>query len=820
MDNTAKYLVPVEDLRKICKYEEELAFCQTTLDVPILDGVIGQARAVKAMQFGLAMDALGYNIFVVGAQGTGKSNYVQAVVAELAKHSTTPEDWCYLNNFQDQDRPIAVSLPAGQGRVFQKDMEELISELKVLIPKAFEASEYLQQKEAIIHAVQKQVDELIHAVEEEAEQASYSVEQTATGFTFEPIKDGKPISDEEYEKLSEQEISEIEEKGNGLEKSLDEALRASQSLENNATLQLIELEKQLAFLVAEPLINKLKKKYLQIPKIVEYLETVLKELAENHKTLKNATHVPVQTPLSIPEENEQGAINEEPAENETFVTTQGVKDSLVRYKVNLFVNNEASEGAPVVIEHSPYYYNLFGKIEYKSQMMAMSTDFTMIKPGAIHRANGGYLILQANEVLTDQSAWESLKKVLKYRQAVVENIGEQYRLVPTVTLRPEPIPLNVKIILIGSPSYFQLFTQDEDFQKFFKVKVDFDLEMARNSENMRQYVSFVSSLCQQGKLQPFNQAALGKIIEYGSRLAGQQNKLSTQFNDVTEVVYESAALAKVDAAECVDAVHVTNAIKDRKYRLNMWEEKIQEEILQDQILIATEGAVVGQVNGLVVVETGVYSFGLPARITARTYMGRGGVINIERETEMSGNIHSKGVLTLAGYLGGKFAQNKQLGMTAQITFEQTYDGVDGDSASSGELYAILSSLAGVPLQQNLAVTGSVDQLGEIQPIGGVTEKIEGFFDICQGKGLTGNQGVIIPARNIENMMLKDEVLAAVRDKVFHIYAVKTIEEGIELLSGVVAGKMGKNGKYPAESIFYLVDKKLQEYNKALGKVHF
>jgi lon-related putative ATP-dependent protease len=794
MVSVEKFRVPVEKLKKVCNFEDDLDFCKTSLDVPPIDGVIGQERAVRSMQFGLATDAMGYNLFVVGPPGTGKSNYVEAIVSQIAKSGPAPADWCYLNNFIDRDKPFAVSLPTGQGRGFQKDMEELLNDLKLAIPKSFEGSDYEQQKDSIIQSYQQKMEMSFRAINQESLEAGFKMEQTPKGFVFVPLRDGRPLSSEEYEKLSDEERKVTDEKGRKLSKRMDETFHEGRMLEKQAKEQIAELEKQIALFAAGPLVNKLKEEYKDFPKIVEYLESVLKDVTNNHEIFKTSGSAPSQMPFFVPQEE---------------------VDSFGKYKVNLFINNEKSVGAPVVIEPSPSYYNLFGKIEYKSQMLALSTDFTMVKSGAIHEANGGYIILQAKDVLTEPFAWDTLKKVLKYRQAVIENMGGQYNFVPTVTLRPEPIPLNVKVILIGSPLYYFMFATDEDFQKLFKVKVDFDIEMPRTPENLRQYVSFVKSLCQRGNLKHFNKAGLAKIIEYGSRLAGQQDKLSTRFNEVTEIVYEANAIAKAEGSEYVEAAHVDKAIKERKYRSNQMEEKIQELILQEKILIDTEGAVVGQVNGLAVIQLGGYMFGHPSRITARTYIGRGGVINIERETDMSGNIHSKGILTLTGYLGGKLAQEKPMGLTAQVTFEQTYSGVDGDSASSTELYAILSSLSGVPLKQSIAVTGSVNQHGEIQPIGGVTEKVEGFFDICLAKGLTGEQGVLIPASNVDNLMLKDEVLDAVKEKRFHIYAVKTIEEGIELLSGIPAGEIGKDGKYPKDSIFYLADKKLQEFNSGL-----
>lgn len=789
--NLELYRVPVERLRRTCK-PEELDFFTTTEDVPPLDGFIGQERAVRAMQFGLAMDAPCYNIFVVGQPGTGKSTYVQAVVTQAATKRSQPSDWCYIHNFTEPDRPLAIALPAGEGRGLQKNMEEFMSDLRVALPKAFEGGDYEQQKSAIEQSVNQKMAGHFQKLEEEAVEAGFNVKQTPKGVVFIPLKDGEPLSQEDYEKLPAQERWDMEEEGRKLKKRLEDIFLTGRMLEKQAKEQIDELEKQIALFAAGPLIGKLQEKYKDYPAILNYLEIVLKDVTDKLELFKGPEHHPAQPPLQLSQEE---------------------TDPFNRYKVNLFVNNGQNGGAPVVIEPSSSYYNLFGKIEYRSQVLAMSTDFLMVKPGAMHRANGGYLILQAKDILSDPLIWNTLKKALKYRQAMVENIGEQYRLVPTATLRPEPISLNVKVILIGSPAlYHLLYSLDEDFQKLFKVKVDFDTEMPRTLENLRQYASFVSSVCRRENLKHFSREGLARLIEHCSRLAGDQNKLSTRFNEVVEIIIEAAACASLENSRYVESAHVNEAIREKIYRSNRIEEKLQEMVLQETIMINTQGAVVGQVNGLSVISSGDYTFGRPMRITARTYMGRGGVIHIERETNMSGNIHNKGVLTLGGYLGGKFAQGRPLGVTAQITFEQLYDGVEGDSASSAELYAILSSMADLPLKQGLAVTGSVNQFGEIQPIGGATEKIEGFFDLCRAKGLSGDQGVIIPVQNLGNLMLKEDVVEAVRNNLFHIYAVKNIEEGIELLSGLPAGQAGEDGNYPEGTVFCLVNHKINEYN--------
>ena len=813
--NMEKYKVPVDKLKKSCSVCADLNFCETSKDVSLLEGVIGQDRAVKSMEFGLSMEAPGYNIFILGPQGTGKTTYSQTVVAKAASKRAVPDDWCYINNFSEWDKPLAISLPAGQGKVFQKDMEKLITNLVVYIPKAFEGSNFQQQKDDIIQKTNKQMSEILRDIDKIAKNAGFAIQQAANRVLLIPMVEGRQMTQEEFGSLTEEEREKIDEKRNKTAKEIDEKIRDGQMVQRLAEEKAVEIQKQAALEAAAPFIGQLKEKYKDFGQIVDYLDKVLKDVAENHGIFSSVRHSLDENIITKLQDDAGFLDGEEKSIFEKAASARDSKDPFTRYKVNLFINNESTKGAPVITESSPYYYNLFGKIEYKSHMMTTMTDFTMIKPGAIHKANGGYLILQAKDLLMDPFAWGTLKKALKYKEAVVENIGEQSRYVPTVTLKPQPIPLNIKVILIGSYYFYQFLAADEDFRKLFKVIVDFDVEMDRTQENIRHYVAFIASICESENLKHFNCEALARVVEYGSRLADSQKKLSTRFNIVSEIVYEASALAGADNSEYVEGRHVQQAIKNKKYRSNRIEEKMQEQIISKKVLIDTEGAVVGQVNGLSVMGVSGYSFGLPSRITARTYAGREGIINIERETDMSGNIHSKGVLTLNGYLGGKFAQEKPLGLTAQVTFEQLYGGVEGDSASSAELHAILSSLSGVPIKQNLAVTGSVNQMGEIQPIGGVNEKIEGFFDVCSLQGLTGDHGVIIPLSNIDNLMLKDEVIEAVKNNLFHIYAVSTIEEGIELLTGVKAGKKDAYGEYEKDTIFYLANNKINEFNKVL-----
>nr|WP_320025686.1 AAA family ATPase [uncultured Acetobacterium sp.] len=812
------YQIPLEKLKKVCDDEDVLNFSMTSQNIIPLSSIAGQERAVKSMEFGLAMDEDGYHIFVVGPSGTGKYDYTKEVVTQAAANRQVPCDWCYLYNFSNKDQPMAVAFPAGQGREFQKDMEKLVDELKNIIRNAFESTDYELKRDQIFNTYQLKMEELVQIIRQKAFEDGFGVKPVGVKFVFIPLKDGKPYQPEEFSNLTDDQRSLINEKRSGLIKKIDHILTDGQFAERKMTAQILELARETTYAIAVPLIDGLKAKYAEIPKIVEYLGHVLDDVAEKNGLFIQAEAFSESQP-SFQKENENNSGNKDVTAGTSMKYFSGSEENnlFIQYRVNLFINNEKQLGAPVIIESNPYYYNVFGKVEYKSQILVMNTDFTMVKPGSLHLANGGYLILQAKDLLSDPFVWNTLKKMLKNRQAIVENIGEQYRTVPTVTLKPEYIPLNIKVILIGSPLYYMILSSDEDFRELFKVKVDFDYEMPRTPENIHKYASFVSSICNEKGAISFGKTGLAGMIEYGSRLAENQHKLSTRFGDVKEVVFEAITWAKAEGLKYVELTHVKKAISERKYRFNKLEEKIQDGIFEKKIIIDTEGTAVGQINGLFIMQTGGYSFGLPARITAVTHVGHGGVINIERETEMSGNIHSKGVLTLAGYLGGKFAQEKPLGFTAQVTFEQLYDGVEGDSASSAELYAIISSLAGTGIKQSIAVTGSVDQRGEIQPIGGVNEKIEGFFDICRAKGLTGEQGVMIPASNVDNLMLKDEVLDAVKNGQFHIYAISHIEEGLEILTGLPAGKINKQGSYEKNSVFYRVEQKLNDYRKALEK---
>ncbi|MDR3560047.1 MAG: AAA family ATPase [Negativicutes bacterium] len=784
-----------EELRYTCT-DDLLAF-DTTEAVPLLAVMVGQERAVKAMEFGLFTKNSGYNVYVSGLVGTGKMTYAKAAVAKVACAETTPSDWCYVNNFENQGQPIALSLPAGLGTTFRQDMQLLIDDLKNNIPKVFSSDDYEQAKTAIMKKFQDSRSTVMDAFGQQAEKVGIMPQWTTTGFVGLPLQDGKPLTPEDFQQLDREKREEIEKKMLAVHEKALEAIRQVQQMERETREQMKGLDAKIGLFAVGHLIDELKTKYQSHLAVVTYLEAVKQDVVKNINDFKP----------SNPEEDNNPFLMFRKSAQETM------KD---KYQVNLLVDHREVAGAPVVVEINPTYYNLIGRVEYEARMGVVNTDFSMIKAGALHRANGGYLILNMKDVLTNVGAWEALKRVLKTRKIVIENLGEQYGMLAMASLKPQPIPVNVKVILVGNAQlYHMAFNYDEDFRKLFKVFADFDTEMENNAVNVEKLAGFVASTVHREKLKHFDRPAVAKIVEHATRLAGSQRKLTTQFNDIVDLLCEADTWATMDNSPLVRIPHIQRAIVEKRNRYNKYEEKLQEMFAEGKLLVDTDAEKVGQVNGLAVLSVGEYMFGKPSRITANTYLGRSGVVNIERETKMSGTSHSKGVMILSGYLGQKYAQRNPLTLTASLTFEQLYDGVDGDSASSTELYAILSSLAEVPIRQSIAVTGSVNQKGEVQPIGGATEKIEGFFAVCKLKGMTGKQGVMIPHQNINNLTLSDEVVAAVQEGQFHIYPVKTIDEGIEILTGVPAGEIGPDGSYPAGSIHQRVCHKLKEYTDTL-----
>lgn len=768
----------------------------TTDEIQPLKETIGQKRALRSLDFGLGMESYGFNIYILGESGTGKMTTIKAILEKKVKDEPVPDDWCYVYNFENPDVPNALSLPPGMGITFQKDMDELINVLRQEIPKIFESKEYEKQRTRILEEFQKKQKEIFLEIEREAKEKDFSLRKTVSGLALVPVKKtGETLSEEEYESLEPKVKKKIEEMGRSLQEKLDDTLRIVREEEKKVKERINQLEREATLSSIGHRIDELKHKYGQNPEVLNYLEDVKEDILEHLDDFKAQEEQPSPLPFLKP-------LKPEP--------------SFVRYSINVLVNNRDAKGAPVVIESNPTYYNLFGRVEHKLQYGMAVTDFSMIKAGSLHRANGGYLVVDALDLLKNIFVYDALKRTIKDKKIRIEDVWEQYRLISTVTLRPEAIPFNVKIVLVGSPIlYYLLYNLDEEYRELFKVKADFENRMARNKENLLEYAGFVRTKCIEKGLKPFDRGAVAKVAEYGSRLAEHQKKLSAKFSEVTDLLLEADYWAKRDDSDIVRVEHVEKAIEEKVHRVNKVEEKIREAIEEGTILVDTEGTVVGQVNGLSVIGLGDYSFGIPSRITAKTYAGKAGIVNIERETKLSGRIHEKAILILVAYLGEKYAQRRPLSFSASLTFEQLYGEVEGDSATCAEAYALLSSIAGVPLKQSIAITGSMNQHGEIQPIGGVNEKIEGFFEVCKLNKLNGEHGVIIPRRNIKNLMLKKEVMEAVKNGKFNIYAIDNIEDGIEILTGMPAGEIQPDGNYPEGTLNFLVSKRLQELHEAV-----
>lgn len=769
---------------------------QTTEDLPPCADFIGQKRAVESIEFGIGMDYAEYNIFLVGPTGVGKSTTIETILARVAKSKPTPGDWCYVYNFQDPNEPKAIALPTGKGKVFHKDMEDFLQILKTDIPRAFESKEFEEQKQNLMNESQRKKNTLFEELQKTAAQNDIQIQFSPTGIITIPLLEGKPVSQEQYNALSEEVKNEIMNKKETVDNEVAEALKAARKIENEAVERLRELERRVALFAVRGLIENLSEKYHSFPRIIDYLDQVQKHILENIDNF-------------LPDKNMQAAAGmpfpfRMPAQQPPTFT---------EYKVNVFIDNSLSEGAPVIFETHPTYSNLFGSIEKEARFGALFTDFTMIRPGSLAKANGGYVVLEVLDMFKFPFVWDSLKKAIENQELRIEDIYQQFGYSSTIGLRPEPIKLDVKVIIAGNSYLYQmLYAYDEDFRKLFKVKADFDTVVDRNDDTLSQYSCFIKSICERDGLNPFDRSGLETVIEYSSRLSGDQSKLSVQLGSITKVLKEADYWAKYDGGSgTTKREHVEKAIEEKIYRSNMVEEKIQEMIAKGTLLVDTEGMVTGQINGLAVYNMGDYAFGKPSRITCETFMGTEGVVNIERKSRMSGNIHDKGVLILSGYIGARYAQNKPLSLSASIGFEQSYETIDGDSASAAELIVLLSSLSGVPVKQGLAITGSVNQKGQIQPIGGVNEKVEGFYDVCKAKGMTGEQGVAIPYQNVKNLMLKKEVVDAVKRGKFHIYPVETIDQAIEVMTGKEAGTRGASGKFRRGSINYLVDKRLREY---------
>ncbi|OGW37474.1 MAG: ATP-dependent protease [Nitrospirae bacterium RBG_13_39_12] len=782
------------ELYRFC--DPEIFTFKTTDDLPESKETIGQERALHALDFGLSLESSGFNIFILGEHGTGKMTTVKSFLSRKAMTEPVPKDWCYVYNFKDPDVPVAIFLNPGDAVNFQKDMEELINILRVEIPKVFESKEYEKQKNKILEVSQKQQKNIFSNLEEEAQEKGFSVRKTVSGLIIIPVKKtGEPLTEEEYELLDDNTKKKIDEIGKVLQEKLNDAVRVVREAEKTVKEAIKKLEKEAALSAVGHLIYEIKNKYKDHEKITVYLDNVKEDILEHLEDFKTQEEQTPQLP---------------------FIKLPRSEPTFTRDIVNVLVNNEDCKGAPCIFESNPTYYNLFGRIEHKIQYGIATTDFSMIKGGSLHTANGGYIVINALDLLRNIFAYDALKRSIRNKEVKIEDVWEQYRLMSTTTLKPEAIPLNVKVILLGNPYlYYLLYNLDEEYRELFKVKADFDRRMDRTDENIHKYASFIANLCKEEKLLPFDRAGVARVVELGSRLAEHQNKLSSMFSDIADIIREASYWASKTNSNIISNEHLQKSIDERIFRTNRIEERLREMILEGTIIVEITGEKIGQINGLAVLDLGDYSFGKPSRITARTYAGKAGVVNIEREIKMSGRIHEKAILIITNYLGSKYATKKPISLSASITFEQLYDMVEGDSASCAELYALLSSIAGIPLKQGLAVTGSMDQNGEVQPVGGINEKIEGFFDLCNILGLNGSQGVIIPTRNIKNLMLKKEVLEAVKNGIFFIYPILKAEEGLEIITDKQAGEIREDGTYPEGTINYLVIKRLTEISEAI-----
>lgn len=787
--------VPVQQLRR--HWDPDQLGLVTTEETPVLDGLVGQERAVSALHFGLSLRNPGYNIYVSGPSGTGKTSYSCSLVRSHAESEPVPPDWVYVHNFDRPDEPVALALAPGGGPAFAHDMEELVLDARTAAGRALDAKEHQARREDAVRRARIQIAQIMEELEGLAQQSGFGLTQTDKGLMPVPMLDGQPLSEEQFGALPVDSKREISERGQTVRQSIADAARRTWELEKALREELRHLDSDVATQAQAPVVTHLKEKYKHYPRVVAWLDRAEREIVGH--TLPPGG--PSQAMAEAAATSEGGPAPSVPAR----------PDLEGKFRVNVFVHRQRKSGAPVVVENNPSYFNLFGKVELTpTPDGAPRSSVINLKAGSLHRANGGYLVLQAADMLRNLGAWETLKRSLSTREARVEVPEAENRMFPVEIVRPQPIPLDVKVILIGSSHLYRaLYGQDEEFRKRFKIKAEFDIVMDASPTNVEGYARFVSQVCRHDRLKHLTADALAHLIEHSHRLAEDQTKLSARFNEVVEVIYEANAWASQAGSQVVDAAHVEQAIQEKASRAALPELHLQEMIQRGTIMVDVDGAVVGQVNGLTVMNTGDHSFGSPSRITARVYTGQKGILHIEREIDMTGQIHDKGLFTLSGYLGDRFAQDKPLAFSASIAFEQTYVPVDGDSASSTELYALLSALADAPIDQGIAVTGSVNQRGQVQPIGGVNEKVEGFFRVCKIRGLTGRQGVMIPRQNLPNLMLSAEVVAAVRGGQFNVWAVSSIEEGIEILTGIAAGQRGPDGRYPAATVFERVDRRIE-----------
>ncbi len=765
---------------------------ETTADIDDGVEIVGQPRAVEAVRFAVGMTHDGYNAFALGSPGTGRHFIVEHFLKKEAAHRPVPLEICYVSNFSESNKPRLLRLPQGTARQLKNDMGEWVEEILTTLPAAFESEEYQSRLHSTEQELREQHEHELEGLKENAVARGLTVLQTPAGIIFAPLKDGEVVSREAFQALPSEERDRLEKDTEDLQQALQVILRALPRLEREVRRRVRALNREIIEFAVGHLIDELREKYSELPSVLSYLDAVQEDITRHAGEF----------------------IQSQDSQTAQAASHEG-SPAIRRYSVNILVDHCDAEGAPVVYEAHPVYENLVGRIEHQSQMGTLVTDFNLIKPGALHRANGGFLVMDARRLLMQPYAWEGLKRTLKSGQIEIESPGQAQGLLSTVSLEPEPAPLQVKVVLIGDRTLYYLLCQhDPDFAGLFKVAADFDDRLDRSQENERLYARLIAGLVRKGALLPFDGGAVARVIEHSARLVGDSERLSGHIGSLGDLLRECDYWARVVGKHMVSAAEVDVAIGAQVRRVDRIQERLQEEVLRETISIDTTGNQVEQVNGLAVLQMGDFAFGKASRITARIRLGKGEVVDIEREVELSGPIHSKGVLILAGFLGARYAAERPLSLSASLVFEQSYGGVDGDSASSTELYALLSAISGVGIKQCMAVTGSVNQHGHVQAIGGANQKIEGFFDLCRSRGLTGEQGVLIPQANVKHLMLRRDVIEAVEARQFHVYPVETIDDGIELLTGVEAGTADDTGSFPPDSINGKVEARLKTLAEA------
>ncbi|WP_428269529.1 Lon protease family protein [Haliangium sp.] len=793
-----------DKLRRVCD-PATLSF-ETTEDLDDLDEIIAQPRAVQALEFGVGVEHHGYNLYALGPQGIGKRFSVERFLNARAKTRPVPDDWCYVNNFEDPHQPRCLRLPPGRGRALEKAMKQLAEDLRPALESAFESDEYKTRRQVIDDEFGAKPEKSFASLRKHAEEKGFILLRTPVGVVFAPKQDGEVLPPEEFQKLPDDKREQIETEIKDLQAEFQELIQKLPDWERERQKRLRELNRGVTKNAVSRLIAELRTQFADLPEVLSYLEEVERDVVEHARAFLRA--------FAAEQQPQQGG---EATEVPLPESLTGGSPATRRYHVNVIIDNGDAEGAPVVFADHPTYANLIGRVEHISQLGTLLTDFRLIRPGALHRANGGYLVIEARQLLMQPYAYEGLKRTLKAREICIESLGQALSLIATISLEPETIPLDVKVVLLGDRLlYYMMSAYDPEFSELFKVAVDFDDETAWSPDSVLAYSRMIATMARRSKLRPFDRTAVARLVEEMSRIIGDRDKLSTQLSGLVDLLREADHFASLSDKQVVAAADVQRAVDARVFRSDRIRARIQDEMLRETILIDTEGTRVGQVNGLSVSQLGDFRFGRPARITARIRLGKGNVIDIEREVELGGPLHSKGVMILSALLGARYGADKPLALSASLVFEQSYGGVDGDSASSAEFYALLSAIGGIPVRQSLAVTGSVNQHGEVQAIGGANEKIEGFFDLCNARGLTGRQGVLIPSANVKHLMLRQDVVDAVAEGRFHIHPIEHVDQGIELLTGLPAGPVDSLGGFSEGTVNAIVDARIAEMAETLA----